>query len=186
MGESETTEPDLWRGFRIVHVVDCIADARKTRVIADLSDDISPVFPYLNRLLPNLLYNPGANAVTLRREWRILTFYPKVAMMAKMDGPEDARAVLEWFRGLCNETWRNRSAIEPSYEHRALLRPLDAYLLLPRLNCRACAEATCMAFAFGLLLGTRRLSECPGLALPEHAEGGRRLAELLGDRPQDG
>ncbi|MHB0876314.1 MAG: (Fe-S)-binding protein [Anaerolineae bacterium] len=171
----------LWRDYRIVQVVDCIADARKTRVVADLSDDISPVFPYLNRLMPNLLYNPGANAVTLRREWRILTFYPRVAMMAKMDGPEDARVQLEWFRGLCNDTWRRRAAIEPSYEHRVLLRPLDAYLLLPRLNCRDCGEATCMAFAFGLLLGTHCLPECPRLALPDYVERGRRLALLLGE-----
>lgn len=170
----------LWRDYKVIHVVDCIADARKTRVIADLSDDISPVFPYLNREMANLLYNPGANSVTLRREWRILTFYPRVAMMAKMDGPEDARAQLDWFRELCNDTWARRDEIEPSHERRRLLGPLDAYALLPRANCRDCGEPTCMAFGFGLLLGVRRLSECPRLAQPEHAEAGRRLAELLG------
>ena len=180
-GEQATGPPDvLWRGYRITHVMDCIADRRKTRVIADFSDDISPVFPYLNRIVPAILYNPGANSVTLRRQWRILTFYPRVAMLAKMDGPEDARRQLEWFQALCNDTWRRRAEIEPCYERRQLLGPLDAYLLLPRLNCRACGEATCMAFAFGLLLGGRRLDQCPRLAEPEYAEGGRRLAELLG------
>lgn len=110
----------LWHSFRITHVVDCIADRRKTRVIADFSDDISPVFPYLNRIIPNLLYNPGANSITVRREWRILTFYPRVAMMAKMDGPEDARVQLAWFQELCNETWQNREDIEN--EERAQLQ----------------------------------------------------------------
>jgi ArsR family metal-binding transcriptional regulator len=178
--DGSRAEDTLWRDYRIVHVVDCIADARKTRVIADLSDDISPVFPYLNRVLPNILYNPGARSLTLRREWRILTFYPRVALMARMDGPEDARAQLDWFRDLCNETWRRREEIEPCYEARKLLRPLDAYLLLPRENCRQCGETTCMAFAFGLLLGARRLEECPRLAEEAYAEGGRRLAQLLG------
>ncbi len=66
-GESGEAGGDvLWRGFAIAHVVDCIADPRKTRVIADLSDDISPVFPYLNRLLPNL--HVGLNAYLYRPE----------------------------------------------------------------------------------------------------------------------
>ena len=172
-------EPPLWREYHVVGVTECIADARKTRVIADLSDDISPVFPYLNRVLPNLLYNPSVPSLTLRREWRILTFYPRVAMLAKVDGPEDGRAQLDWFRALCNDAWCRRDAIEPCYERRVLLRPMDAYLLLPRLNCHECGEATCMAFAFGLLLGTHRTGECPRLALPEYAEGGMRLALLL-------
>ena len=180
MPNHQGTDRALWHSFRITHVVDCIADRRKTRVIADFSDDISPVFPYLNRIIPSLLYNPGANSITIRREWRILTFYPRVAMMAKMDGPEDARAQLTWFQELCNETWRNRERIEPCYERRKLLGPLDAYLLLPRLNCKECGEATCMAFAFGLLLGGHNLSECPRLGEEAYAEGGRRLAELLG------
>ena len=170
----------LWRDYRITHVQDCMADAKKTRVIADLSDDISPVFPYLNRVVANLLYNPGARSVTLRREWRILTFYPRVAMMAKVDGPEDARAQLDWFRDLCNDIWRRRGEIEPCYERRKLLGPLDTYLLLPRLNCGDCGEPTCMAFAFALLLENRSPAECPPLREPAHAEHGRRLATLLG------
>jgi ArsR family metal-binding transcriptional regulator len=171
----------LWRDYRIVHVVDCILDARKTRVIADLSDDVSPVFPYLNAIMPDLLYNPGARSITLRREWRIITLYQTVAVMVKMDGPEDARAQLDWLRRLINGTWARRAEIEPSFERRTLLRPLDAYLLLPRLNCGACGEATCMAFAFALLLGTARPSACPHLAEPAHEAAGRRLASFLGE-----
>ena len=64
----------LRRSFTITHVLDCIADPTKNRVVAELSDDISPAFPYLNAIMPNLLYNPGAPSVTIRREWRIITF----------------------------------------------------------------------------------------------------------------
>jgi ArsR family metal-binding transcriptional regulator len=56
---------------------------------------------------------------------------------------------------------------------------LDIYWLLPKLNYKACGEATCMAFVFGLLLGGRDLAECPHLTTPDYAEGGR-LAELMG------
>jgi len=169
-----------WRGFRITHILDCLADPNKNRVIAEFTDDISAAFPYVNALMPNVLYNPGANSLTLRREWRILTFYPRVAVMAKVDGAEDAAAQLEWFRQVANEAWRRREEVTPNFERRKLLGPLDAYLLLPKLNCRLCGERTCMAFAFALLLGTRETGQCPRLDEPEHAERGRRLAELLG------
>lgn len=170
----------LWHSFTITHVLDCIADPTKNRVIAEFSDDISPVFPYLNTILPNLMYNPGANTVTIKREWRILTFYPHVAVMAKVDGAEDAAAQLDWFQDLCNDTWHRRGEITPCYEWRKLLRPLDVYRLLPKLNCKACGEATCMAFAFELLLGSHHVSDCPRLQEDAFAEGGQRLAELLG------
>ena len=175
-----TVDNLLWHSFTITHVLDCIADPTKNRVIAEFSDNIAAVFPYLNAIIPNLMFNPGARTVTIKREWRILTFYPHVAVMAKIDGPEDAVAQLDRFQELCNDTWRRRGEITPCYERRKLLGPLDVYRLLPKLNCKACGEATCMAFAFGLLLGGRELAECPHLTAPDYAESGRRLAELMG------
>jgi ArsR family metal-binding transcriptional regulator len=170
----------LLPGFAITHVLDCLADPTKNRVIAELWNDVSPVFPYLNAIVPNLVYSPGVNTVTLKRAWRILTFYPRVAVMAKVDGAEDAVTQLRWFQELCNDTWRRRNEITPCYERRKLLGPLEVYRLLPRLNCRACGEATCMAFAFGLLWEEHRLAECPRLSDPLYIEAGRRLAELVG------
>jgi ArsR family metal-binding transcriptional regulator len=169
----------LLHSFTITHVLDCIADPTKNRVIAEFSDDVAPVFPYLNAVIPNLMYNPGANTITVKRQGRLLTFYPHVAVMAKVDGAEDALAQLTRFQELCNDTWRRRDEIAPCYEPRRLLGPLDVYVLLPRLNCRECGEATCMAFAFDLILGERRLAECAVLLQPEYVGGGRRLAELL-------
>jgi ArsR family metal-binding transcriptional regulator len=54
---------------------------------------------------------------------------------------------------LLNQTWARRDEIEPRPEGCRVPRPLDVYELLPRTNCRACGEPTCMAFAFGLLEG---------------------------------
>jgi ArsR family metal-binding transcriptional regulator len=169
----------LLHSFTITHVMDCIADPNKNRVIAELSDDVSPVFPYLNAILKKLMYNPGANSVTIKRGVRILTFYPHVAVMAKVDGEADAVAQLRWFQELCNDAWQRRAEIVPCHKRRRLLGPLDVYRLLPKLNCKSCGEATCMAFAFGLLWEEHRLEECSPLLAPQHAAGGQRLAELL-------
>lgn len=169
----------LLRGFAITHVMDCIADPSKNRVIAEFWDRVDKVFPYLNAVAPNVMYNPGANTLTAIRSGRILTFYPHVAIMAKVDGEEDAAAQLRWFQELCNDTWRRRAEIEPCYERRQRLGFLDAYRLLPRLNCGDCGEPTCLAFSFRLLFGETSLAACAHLAEPEYTEGGRRLAELI-------
>ncbi len=153
----------LWHSFTITHVSDCIADPSKNRVMAEFSDDISPVFAYLNAVVPNLMLVPQANIVTVKRGERILTFYPRGAAMAKLDGVEDATAQLSWFKDLCNDTWQRRGEITPCYERRQLLGPLDVYRLLPQSNCKACGEATCMAFAFGLLQSRLALEDCPTL-----------------------
>ena len=179
-GYEMTNENDvLLRGFTIAQIQGCIADPAKNRVIAEFWDDISPVFPYLNATVPNIMYSPDAHFVTIRRDGRLLTFYPHVAKMAKLDGREDAEAQLRWFQELVNETWRRRDQISPCYERRQVLGWLDIYHLLPRLNCKERGLATCTAFAFALLLQERELPDCPHIGEPEYAEGGNRLAELL-------
>ncbi|MCX8068222.1 MAG: Fe-S cluster protein [Anaerolineae bacterium] len=166
--------------FTITRVLNCIADPTKNRVIARFSGDVSPAFPYLNAVVPNLIYNPEANSITVKRGERILTFYPDGAAIAKVDGAEDALAQLRWFQDLCNEVWRRRAEITPCYQRRNLLGPLDAYRLLPRLNCGDCGEPTCMAFAAALLQGNHHLDECPHLWEEAFIAGGRQLAEALG------
>jgi ArsR family metal-binding transcriptional regulator len=159
--------------------MDCIADPTKNRVLAEFWDQVDAVFPYLNAVVPHLMYNPGANTVTVKRGGRILTFYPHVAIMAKVDGEEDAEAQLRWFQALCNETWRRRHDIVPRYDRRHQLGLLDAYRLLPKLNCGDCSERTCIAFALRLLFGELCVADCRHLLEPQYAEGGARLEELL-------
>lgn len=169
----------LLRGFTISRVMDCVADPTKNRVLAEFWDHVDAVFPYLNAVLPSVMYNPGANTVTLKRDGRILTFYPHVAIMAKVDGEEDAEAQLRWFQDLCNDTWRRRNEITPRYDRRQRLGLLDVYRLLPRLNCGDCTERTCIAFALRLLFSELNTEDCPHLAKPEYAESGNRLREMM-------
>jgi ArsR family metal-binding transcriptional regulator len=88
-------------------------------------------------------------------------------------------ALLAAMRDLLNRTWARRDEIQPRHEGRRVPRPLDVYELLPRTNCRACGEATCMAFAFGLLESRYRPEECPSLADPAFVAQRQALAEML-------
>lgn len=171
---------ELLKTFTITHVLDCIADPSKNRVIAELSDDVSPAFPYLNAAIPRLVYNPGSNTLSIKRGIRLITIYPRGATLAKVDGREDAEEQLDWFRETCNDVWRRRAEITPCYERRKTADPIDIYLLLPRLNCRKCGRATCWAFSWELVFGDVTLQACPHLSLPSYQEANSRLKELLG------
>ncbi len=168
---------DLFRSYTITHILDCLADPRKVRVIAEADREVGDVLPYLNAILPNAAYSPGTNTLTLKLAYRLITLYPHVAVMAKVDGEEDALEVLAWLRQLINDAYHRRGEIVPCYEQRRLVGFLEVYCLLPASNCKACGEATCLAFSVGLLESRHRLEDCPRLDESHH----QRLASLLGE-----
>jgi ArsR family metal-binding transcriptional regulator len=181
-----------FRGYVITHILDCLADPSRIRVIAEAQPapwptlgqgrlDGSPVgnvgeiLPYLNAMLPSASYSPGANTLTFRHDYRLITLYPHVALIAKADDEADALAVLAWLEGLINTAYARRHEIIPCYDRRHTVGFLDVYRLLPGGNCKACGLPTCLAFAVALLDGNAVLQDCAPLDR-DHAA---RLADLL-------
>ena len=168
------------REIRITHVMDCLADPSKIRVLAHFSCDVWDALPYLAALLPQAGYNHAAGIMTLVREGRMLSIYPRTVMLAKALDEEDALAVLGWLKGKINEADARRSELEPCYERRRSPRLLDTYRLLPGGNCRRCGHATCLALAAHLAFGEARIADCPRLLEPEFARNRAVLIEWLG------
>ncbi len=172
--------PELLGDIEITHVLDCIADPTKIRVVAELSDDVSEVMPYLNAVISKASYGHEAKILHFNLEHRMITLYPRVLTMAKADDEVDAHRVMGWLKDLINDSWRRRHEIEPSYDLRPMVRPLDVYILLPRENCGRCGEATCMAFGFRLLQGRGAVAECPLLTEDRFAGHREALASMMG------
>jgi ArsR family metal-binding transcriptional regulator len=171
---------EFFHGYSITRIMDCYSNPNKLRVMAETEQDIGDIFPYLNAILPNASYTPGLNILALKLESRLITLYPRLVMMTKIDDEDDARAILAWLRGQINAAHAHREEITPCYDRRRVLGVLDVYRLLPTLNCQDCGEITCMAFAVGLLEGRHDLQECQPLAQPDCRERRERLADLLG------
>ncbi|PKO22002.1 MAG: hypothetical protein CVU38_11750 [Chloroflexi bacterium HGW-Chloroflexi-1] len=100
-------------------------------------------------------------------------------MITQVASVDEGLVLLAAVRDLLNRVWDRRDEIQPDLQSRAVPRPLDVYELLPRTNCRACGEATCMAFAFGLLEGRHHPERCPSLADPVFATQHRALVDML-------
>ena len=177
----------LLNSLALVKTLPCLADPGKIIVVGEADAALGGVLPLLNAMLPNVVsYNPFAGVMTLRRRPGLITLYPRRVMITQVSGVEEGLALLAAVRDLLNRTWARRDEIEPRPEGRRVPRPLDVYELLPRSNCRACGEATCMAFVFGLLEARRRPDECPPLADQANALQRAALDTLLANPGGDG
>lgn len=146
---------------------------------AELTDDISPVFPYLNAIQKGTIYDPQRQTLNFKQGGRGITLYSRKALVTNLKDREEAEKFLERLRDLINKTYERREEIEPSYKSRAKLTVLDLYKLLPRTNCGECGEPTCMAFATKLVGEEVEVERCRPLFAAEYQEMRERLLGLL-------
>lgn len=151
---------DILGAVGIMVLAPCIADPSKIRLIAHISGDLTQMFPYLNAEMRQGSYNKDAPNLTFMDGYRMVSLYPSRIAIAKADEIVDAWRVLEMIRCRVNDVWSRRSQIVPSDERRAKPPALEIYYRLPKTNCRACGQKTCMAFALTLWSGNAVPSQC--------------------------
>jgi len=168
----------------LCYVAPCMADEKKIRLIAYFDHDITEILPYLNAVIKSASYNKNAPTITFTKERRIINLYNIKITVAKADDIIDAWRILDDVRLMINRTYENRSNIKPSYEEKVRVTALQIYGWLPKSNCRACGEATCLAFAVKLLRGEQQLSHCAPFSVePKFIENRKimqEMAEALG------
>ena len=155
----EFAEP-VFRSCAVMVLAPCVADGTKIRVTAHLAGDLAPVFPYMNAEMTWASYNPNGPNFTYLDGTRMVALYPARITIAKADGIVDAWRILDGIRVRANDAWARRAEIEPSWEIREKPPALEIFRRLPRTNCRACGEATCLAFAAKVWMGPARPSGC--------------------------
>ncbi len=156
----EAFAEDLFGEAAIMFFGPCMADETKVRLVAHLSGDVAEALPYLNAEMRQACYNPAGPSLTFMEGYRLVTIYARRVALGKADEIVDACRVLESLRARVNQVWARRASIVPSREMRAKPPMLEVYKRLPRTNCGACGEATCMAFAARLWMGEGKLARC--------------------------
>jgi len=173
-------EPDVFGQAAVMFIGPCMADPTKVRLIAHIGGDLTEVLPYLNAAMPHACFNPGSPSLTLMEGQRLITIYPRKIAIGRAEELVDGWRAIEFVRTLANSVWAGRASISPSHKARSKPPLLALYRLLPRIDCKACGEATCMAFAARLWKGTAGPSACPPLASPEYSSLRAALVELCG------
>ncbi len=114
----------LFHSYKITRVLPCLADPMKIRVIADVSEEIHEVFPYLNATLKGCIYNHAANTLTIRKDQVLITLHALHITLAKIEDEKEAEELLKWLKDLINETYEKREArLNPTFPWRPSSRP---------------------------------------------------------------
>ena len=119
--------------------------------------------PYRATLPGIIAYNPEARTLTFRRPVGFMTLYTERVYITQLKSADEGLELLAALTEAINATWDHRAELVAVTIGRRAPRPLDVWTLLPQTNCGQCGEATCMAFAFGLLQHKRAVVECPPL-----------------------
>ena len=169
----------LLHSYKITRTLPCLADPEKIRVIAEISDEIHEAFPYLNATLKGCIYNHPALTLTIKKDGKLFTLHAHHITLAKIEDEKEAEEILDWLRGLINETYEKRDQIEPNYSKGENLRALDIFRLLPGTSCKKCGELTCLAFAVRLVGQEIEVAKCIPLFSETFREKRKVLVELL-------
>ncbi len=175
---------EFLKSITLCYVAPCMADEKKIRLIGYFNRDTTEILPYLNAVIKGASYNKGASTLTYAKDRRLINLYNIKITIAKADDIIDAWVILDEVKRLVNNTYSNRNTIKPNYEEKVKVTALQIYGWLPKTNCRACGEATCLAFACRLLQGEQKLSKCVPLSteskLSENNKIMQEMAEALG------
>jgi len=99
--------------------------------------------------------------------------------ITQVKNTDEGLELLAALKEAINVTWDHRAELVAVTVGRRAPRPLDVWTLLPQTNCRQCGEATCMAFAVGLLQHNRSVIECPPLHLDDALIDRRATLEAM-------
>lgn len=169
----------LLHSYKITRTLPCLADPTKIRVIAEVSEEIHEIFPYLNAVLKGCIYNHPANTLTIRKDQKLIALHALHITLAKIEDEKEAEELLKWLKDLINETYDKRDQIEPNYSMAAELKALDLFRLLPGTNCKKCGEPSCLAFAVKLVGRDIEITKCDPLFSEKYQEKQKVLIELL-------
>lgn len=176
MRSGEKSLPAFVESIRLSKTLPCLAEPGKLIIIGQPNRLLDEVLPYLATLPGVIAYNPDAGTLTFRRTPGFLTLYADKVYITQVENADQGLELLAALRDAINATWEQRHNLIAVTKARRAPRLLDIWSLLPQSNCRQCGEATCMAFAVGLLQQKRELTEC--LPLQTNNDFVDRLASL--------
>ena len=163
----------------LTRTLPCLAEPGKLIVIGKPNRPLTDVLPYLATLPGIIAYNPDAQTLTFRRPAGFMTLYADRVYMTQVRSADEGLELLAALKDAINATWNNRQQLVAVTLARHAPRPLDVWTLLPQTNCKQCGEATCMAFAVGLLQHKRSVIECLPLQVDEALTDRRATLEAM-------
>ena len=163
----------------LVRTLPCLAEPGKIIIIGKPTRTLDDVIPYLATLPSIIAYNPERCTLTFRRQPGFITIQSEEICITQVKDVDEGLQLLQALTDSINAVWDKRDELVAMTTRKRAPRHLDIWALLPQTNCRECGEATCLAFAVGLLQQTRVLDECPPLQSDENLRDRRVTLEAM-------
>ena len=152
--------------FRKEYVRPPNPNAQHLRCFAYFEEDITEILPHLNTVLRGYEFSRQPPMLTIKYQAgqaRLITIYPQMIAINIVRDEEEAEDILAWLRQVIDDTWERQGSITPRFEAPGKPRIMEILKLLPRTNCRACGEPTCLVFATKVSNGGAEPQGCPEL-----------------------
>jgi len=144
----------------LTKTIPCLAEPGRIIVIGKPSQTLGEVLPYLATLPGIIAWNPEVLTLTFRRPHGFMTLYNDKVYITQVVDTAEGLELFVSLKEAINAVWEKRAELVAVTTKKRAPRHLDIWELLPRSNCKQCGEATCLAFAVGLLQHKRELAEC--------------------------
>ena len=131
-----------------------------------LSNDLSPLFPYINAVADQARLYEKPVYIKFVFEKRLCAFYAREGAFTPIDDMAQALEFLGKLFDFIEDISKRRGSIIPNHKKFKPSSALDIYRLLPGSNCRICGYPTCMAFAAALSRQYTSIVNCPHLGRP--------------------
>ena len=153
----------------------CMPGAASLHCYAHLNEDVGPVLPYLNAVLGGASFTNEPLSMTLKNQGKLITVHPHMIAVNALKDEDEAEKILQWLKNEINSAWKDHESITPCFE--SAPKPILTKVLkfLPKTNCKACHEPTCLVFAIRVMEGVKDQEDCPGLS----EESRKKLQEYL-------
>lgn len=174
----------LLKGYKI-NVGMCLQDPEKIRIVASLTDDIGDVLPYLNATFRGGMYNHNAQNLSLKKDGRVITFYPKEIHITMLENKNKAIEILERLKNIINKTHYKRESIKPKLDSWPILTPMSFSGSFPNIICDDCPATNCYGFALRLIDGEVNIMQCKPLFTSKFKEKREKILSLLEEAGYD-
>ncbi|SMC18724.1 Metal-binding trascriptional regulator, contains putative Fe-S cluster and ArsR family DNA binding domain [Desulfacinum hydrothermale DSM 13146] len=146
--------------FQLVNI-ECMPQSDHYNVVMGLHQSIDELLPYLAAVLPACSYAHGTGVINLMDEGHIVAIYGDRITITDVTGLEDAESWCERYMARIRDVKRRKDAIQPVERRQVSLTVMDIYRRLPKTNCGACGDLTCMAFAARVFRRQVPFGACP-------------------------
>jgi len=163
----------------IIFIKPCTTGGGRIKFRAKMNRTVEEVMPYLNSVIKTGLYIPSAKTFTYKIGSHIINIKDDRLTCTQLTNEAQCYEMIDHIKDLINDTWEHRDSITPFEETRDRPNAIQLYKLLPKTNCKACGQLSCMGFASKLILGTTRLYECSLVKEEAYASNYKTLESLL-------